>query len=166
MIMFDSIIQLKQSLIEIDRRIRIIGCIYSWFFIQMIKHKIHKLKDTPVSANLILGFYKFVLDTNSNIPGLNKYNIFYSPSDERDWMRTIIIEDKKTLERASFTVYNGDRITVQYDNTSMVYDITVDSHLLNFEYSPDRYNTLISANTIFMDCMMAYIDMYLDLKGR
>ena len=164
MIMFDSIIQLKQSLVEIDRRIRIIGWIYSWALIQSIKHKIHKLKNTPVSANLILGFYKFVLDTK--MPESNEYNILYSPSDERDWMRTIIIEDKKTLERVSFTVYNGDMITVQYDNASIAYNITVEGNLLNFEYSPDRYNTLISANIVFMDCMMAYIDMYLDLKGR
>jgi len=162
--MFDSIIQLKQSLVEIDRRIRIIGWIYSWALIQSIKHKIHKLKNTPVSANLILGFYKFVLDTK--MPESNEYNILYSPSDERDWMRTIIIEDKKTLERVSFTVYNGDMITVQYDNASIAYNITVEGNLLNFEYSLDRHYALTRANFIFMDCMMAYIDMYLDLKGR
>lgn len=165
MIMFDSLIQLKQSLIEIDERIPIFGWIYHWLFIQITKHKIHKIKDIPVSSNLILGFYKFALDTGSKISNLNKYIILYSPSDERSWMRTIIIEDRQTLERVKFTVYNGNRITVEYDNNSTIYDITVDDHLLNFEYSSDRHYALIRANFIFMDCIMDYIDSYLELKG-
>ena len=166
MIMFDSIIQLKQSLIEIDRRIPILGWFYHWIFIEIIKYKIHKLRDIPVSADLILGFYKFVFDIGDKIPALIKYTLSYSPSDERSWMRTIMVENKETLEHMRFTVHNGDRIVVQYDTNSTIYNITVDGNLLNFEYSPDRYNALTKANFIFMDCMIIYIDSYLDSKGR
>jgi hypothetical protein len=57
-------------------------------------------------------------------------------------------------------------ITVQYSDASISYDITVEENLLNFEYTPDRDKVLTRSNFIFMDCMMNYIDSYLDLKGR
>ncbi len=166
MIMFDSLIQLKQSLNEVSNRIPIFGWIYSWIFIQVIKHKIHKLKNIPASANLILGFYKFVLDTCTNMPDFKKYVILYSPSSERDWMRTIIVKNKESKEEIKLTVHNGDMINVQYYDSLILYDITVEAYLLNFEYSSDREYALTRANSMFIDCILLYIDSYLKLKGR
>jgi len=166
MIMFDSLIQLRQSLIEIDNRIPVFGRIYYCIFIQFIKHKIHKLKNIPVSANLILGFYKFALDTGANMNNLKKYVILYSPSSERDWMRTMIVKNKESGEEIKLTVHNGDMINAQYYDGSVLYDITVEAHLLNFESTPDRNYALPKVNFIFMDCILLYIDLYLKLKGR
>jgi len=165
MIMFDSLIQLRQSLIEVDNRIPVFGWIYRWIFLQVIKYKLHKLKNIPVSANLILGFYKFALDTGANMTNLKKYVILYSPSNEREWMRTIIIKNNESKEEVKLTVYNGDMINAQYSDGSILYDMTVESHLLNFESTPDRKYVLRKSNAIFIDCILLYIDLYLKLKG-
>jgi len=164
--MFDSIIQLKHSLVELDRRILILGWLYQWVLIRITKHKIHKIKNLPVSANLILGFYKFAFDTETYMSEINKYTLFYNPSNERDWIRTLMISNKEVFESITLSVHNGNMITVQYSNASISYDITVEENLLNFEYTPDRDKVLTRSNFIFMDCMMNYIDSYLDLKGR